>query len=98
MHPDSPYTQFKRIVRLYNENSSPDEEHKIPENVTPHDLRHTAASILLSNNMDPRSVAGVLGHANPSTTLNIYSYFFQSKSKEAADIMSSVLVGEKMTR
>lgn len=98
MHPDSPYTQFKRIIKLYNENAAPDEEHKIPNDITPHDLRHTAASILIANNMDPRSVAGVLGHANPSTTLNIYSYFFQTKNREAADIMANVLIDQKTAR
>ena len=68
-----------------------DEEHKIPAGATQHDLRHTAASILISNGMDLRSVAGVLGHANPSTTLNIYSYFFKSKNQEAANIMENIL-------
>lgn len=90
-HPDSPYTQFKRIIRIYNDNAAPDDAHRIPDNIRPHDLRHTAASILIANNMDPRSVAGVLGHANASTTLNIYSYFFQTKNQEAASIMESVL-------
>lgn len=93
MHPSSPYHQFKRIIRIYNENIAEDEAHQIPPDATQHDLRHTAASILISNNMDPRSVAGVLGHSNPSTTLNIYSYFFKAKNQEAADIMSNVLTG-----
>jgi integrase len=52
-----------------------------------HDLRHTAAAILISNNMDVQSVAGVLGHADSTTTLNIYSYFFKSKNQEADNIM-----------
>ena len=50
-----------------------------------------AASILIKNNLDPRTVSGVLGHADPSTTLNIYSYFFHQKSQEAADIMQKEL-------
>ena len=91
MHPSSPYHQFKRIIRIYNENVAAGEAEQIPPDATQHDLRHTAASILIANNMDPRSVAGVLGHANTSTTLNIYSYFFQSKAQEAANIMESVL-------
>ena len=95
MHPSSPYHEFKRIIRLYNENVAPDNSQRIPEDIRPHDLRHTTASILISNNMDPRSVAGVLGHANPSTTLNIYSYFFQSKNQEAANIMANVLSLQK---
>lgn len=95
MHPSSPYHQFKRIIKIYNENVAGNESEKIPESLTQHDLRHTAASIMISNNMDPRSVAGVLGHANASTTLNIYSYFFRSKIKEAASIMSNALIDTK---
>ena len=91
MHPSSPYHQFKRIIRIYNENVAEDEASMIPPGATQHYLRHTAASILIANNMDPRSVAGILGHANAATTLNIYSYFFETKNKEAADIMASAL-------
>lgn len=93
MHPDSPYRQFKRVIRLYNDNIAANDENavRIPDNITPHDLRHTAASILIKNNLDPRTVSGVLGHADPSTTLNIYSYFFHQKSQEAADIMQKEL-------
>lgn len=95
IHPSSPYHEFKRIIKIYNENVAQNDEEKIPDNLTPHDLRHTAATIMIANNLDPRSVAGVLGHSNTSTTLNIYSYFFRSKSKEAANIMENVLIREK---
>lgn len=95
MHPSSPYHQFKKIIELYNKNVAEDEAHMLPPDATQHDLRHTAASILIANNMDPRSVAGVLGHSNPGTTLNIYSYFFRTKNQEAANIMSSVLAAGK---
>lgn len=87
----SPRHEFKRLVRIYNENVATNEGESLPEEVTLHDLRHTTAAILIANNMDPRSVAGILGHADPSTTLNIYAYFFRSKTQEAANIMSSVL-------
>nr|WP_217934343.1 tyrosine-type recombinase/integrase [Enterocloster clostridioformis] len=92
MHPSSPSHQFKRIIELYNKYVAEDCSHMIPLDITPHDLRHTAASILIANNMDPRSVAGVLGHSNATTTLNIYAYFFRSKNEEAANIMESVLI------
>ena len=92
IHPSSPYHKFKKIVRIYNDNVAQDEPAKIPAGATQHHLRHTAASILIANGMDPRSVAGVLGHANPTTTLNIYSYFFKTKNKEAANIMETSLV------
>lgn len=92
MRLDSPRREFKRIIHIYNENVSKGEDDRLPETATLHSLRHTTASILIANNMDPQSVAGILGHATPTTTLNIYSYFFQTKSKEAANIMENVLL------
>lgn len=92
MHLDSPRREFKRLIRIYNENVSTSEEDRLPEAATLHSLRHTTASILISNNMDPQSVAGILGHAKSTTTLNIYSYFFKSKNQEAANIMENVLL------
>lgn len=95
VHPSTPYHVFKKIIRIYNDNVAKNEKDKLPPNATQHDLRHTAASILITNGMDPRSVAGVLGHANPTTTLNIYSYFFRSKNRDAADIMNNTLNPQK---
>lgn len=92
MHLGSPRREFKRLISIYNTNIAEDETKMLPEDITLHDLRHTTASILISQNMDARSVAGVLGHADPSTTLNIYAYFFNHKNVEAANIMQSVLL------
>ena len=95
VHPTSPYHVFKKIIRIYNDNVAKTEADKLPADATQHDLRHTAASILITNGMDPRSVAGVLGHSNPTTTLNIYSYFFKSRNKDAANIMENALNSPK---
>lgn len=48
-----------------------------------HDLRHTAATTLLINNVDIASVSNILGHSRQSTTLNVYSHVI-SDSKAAA--------------
>lgn len=40
--------------------------------MSPHDLRHTCASVLLQSGADIKSVQDILGHADASTTLNFY--------------------------
>jgi len=39
-----------------------------------HDGRHTAATLLLSENVHPRVVMELLGHTQMRTTMNIYSH------------------------
>ena len=38
-----------------------------------HDLRHTAATLLLAQRVDPRTIMETLGHSQISLTLNTYS-------------------------
>jgi len=56
-----------------------------------HGLRHTAASLFIAGGLDVRSVSGVLGHAQASTTLNIYSHMLQSAPQNAATMMQTML-------
>lgn len=83
---------------MYNQYVAETPEQRIPENVPPHGLRHSAAAILIANNMDARTVAGILGHADPSTTLNIYSYFFKNKGTEASSIMEQQLLSHVVVK
>ena len=50
-----------------------------------HDLRHSAATILLSMDVHPKIVQELLGHENISTTLGIYSHVLPSLQKETMD-------------
>ncbi len=56
-----------------------------------HDLRHAHATQLLGNGIDIPTVAGRLGHATPSTTLNFYAHALEENDETAADIMGDLL-------
>lgn len=56
-----------------------------------HDLRHFAATRLLGAGVDVRTVSGRLGHANPATTLNVYSHFLEARDQAAADVLGGLL-------
>ena len=50
-----------------------------------HDLRHSAATILLSMGVHPKVVQELLGHSNITMTLNTYSHVLPSMQKDAMD-------------
>ena len=56
-----------------------------------HELRHTHATLLIGEKADLKTVQGRLGHAQASTTLDIYASVIPAKDKEAASIVSSLL-------
>ena len=56
-----------------------------------HSLRHTAASLFIASGTDVGTVAGLLGHSQPSTTLDIYTHAFDKNKKAASQIMQSSL-------
>ncbi len=59
--------------------------------VTFHGLRHSAAILMLSAGVDVRTVAGRLGHANPSITLSTYSHYVRSADEAAATKLEGLL-------
>ena len=63
-----------------------------------HHLRHFSATQLLSLGIDMRTVSGRLGHANASTTLDIYAQFVQAADERAADALGALLAADSPSR
>ena len=73
--------RFKKILQ----------EGDLPDNLNVHSLRHTNASMLIAQGVDVRTVAGLLGHAQPSTTLDIYSHAFDKNKKLAQEKLAEAM-------
>ena len=56
-----------------------------------HDLRHTAASIMLKHGIPVLTVSRILGHSKPSVTLDIYAHMVPGMQDQAAKLMDEVL-------
>jgi integrase len=63
----------------------------LPENLNVHSLRHTNASLLIANGADVATVAGLLGHSQASTTLDIYTHAFDKNKKAASEVLQQGL-------
>jgi hypothetical protein len=56
-----------------------------------HDLRHTCATLLLRQGLNPKYVQELLGHADISLTLNVYSHILPDMGDAAAGAMDAAL-------
>ena len=56
-----------------------------------HDLRHTAASLLLNYNIPLIVVSGRLGHARASITSDVYGHLIPSMQDEAAQLIDDLV-------
>ena len=63
----------------------------LPQELNVHSLRHTAASLMIADGADVATVAGILGHSQPSTTLNIYTHAFDKNKKAASAGLQGIL-------
>ncbi|MGI6696657.1 MAG: tyrosine-type recombinase/integrase [Christensenellales bacterium] len=59
--------------------------------VSLHSLRHYNATMMIAEGVDIRTVSQRLGHADTSTTLNVYAHALKSRDTEAADKLDEAL-------
>ena len=79
MHPDTTNKILQRVLNKYN----------LPK-LSFHELRHTCASILNSNGIDPKTISERLGHADASITMNIYTHTFEDNKKASARVFDNM--------
>lgn len=81
MHPDSVTDYLKKFSKRNN----------LPH-INPHAFRHTMASMLYYNGVDSVSISKRLGHAQVSTTANIYAHVVEQADKKNAEILSDIFL------
>lgn len=81
MHPDSVNTWLARFSKRHN----------LPH-INPHAFRHTMASLLYFNGMDSVSISKRLGHAQVSTTADIYAHVMAEADRKNADILGDIFL------
>lgn len=79
VHPDSLSSWFHNFVQ----------QSGLPP-ITLHSLRHTNATLMIANHVDIRTVAGRLGHAQTSTTMNIYAHTVKSADEAASHTLDGM--------
>lgn len=84
MHPDSITGYCNKFSKRYG-----------LKHINPHAFRHTAASLLYFAGMDTISISNRLGHAQPSTTADIYAHVIAEADSRAADCMGDIILTAK---
>jgi integrase len=56
-----------------------------------HDLRHTAATLMLLKGIHPKVVSEILGHTTSGITLDLYSHVLPDMQREAGAAMDKLL-------
>ena len=60
--------------------------------ITPHDLRHTAASLSVSAGANVKALQRMLGHVSAAMTLDTYSDLFDDDLDSVADALDAAVV------
>ena len=84
MYPTEPTRLVSKFIR----------RHKLP-NVSPHDLRHTAASLAIQSGANVKEIQKLLGHRDAATTLKFYAGISEKAERQTIDGIESILTPKK---
>lgn len=78
-HEDSITQKWNRFTKKHN-----------LKHIRFHDTRHSNATLLIANNVDPKTVQQRLGHSDIRTTLNIYTHCTKEMDANAAEKIDNI--------
>ena len=84
----TPYATFQDAIDRYNADKEPGDQ--LPH-IPFHGLRHTSATLLIAAHQDVRTVSNRLGHAQASTTMNIYAHALKENDRTASNALENML-------
>ena len=85
--------ELHRVIRSWNAGCKDDRD-TLPE-LTFHQLRHTSATLLIAEGIEPTAIAARLGHSDASITLSIYAHSFEERDQEASNALENALLNKK---
>lgn len=88
MYPSTPTLTFKKVINQYNKTVT-NKKDKLPL-IPLHGLRHTSATLLIAENVDVKTVSSRLGHAQTSTTMDIYAHALKQMDEKASNALEDV--------
>ena len=80
LHPSSAYKKLKTLLKRL----------ELPL-LRFHDLRHTFATQATDGGVDPKTLAGILGHTDASFTLDTYTHVTSDMQKNASDVVGRMM-------
>lgn len=67
------------------------ERHGLPK-IHPHSFRHSCATVLISEGVDIVTVSKLMGHSNPSMTVNTYAHAVEEAQRKATECITDILL------
>jgi integrase len=62
--------------------------------ITPHECRHTYASLMIAAGVNAKALSTFMGHANIKITLDLYGHLFPGSESEAAALLDTYLAAQ----
>ena len=78
-----PTTPTRILQKIVKQNNLP--------NVSPHDLRHSAATLALEAGADVKQIQMLLGHSDPSTTLKFYASVTEERQRATVEGIEALI-------